>query len=1032
MRKVLITALIFVGLATQFALANKNQEFRSIWVITWEHINRYNSTEENKANVRKILDNIKAANMTSVIWQARQGGTAYYQSSYEPWGFYAGKDGENHVDPGYDPLAYAVEQAHLRGLEIHAWFNVFQTSSTYPGSVAEKHPDWICTNASGKHMTSKRSVSPGLKAVRDYTVDVAMEIVHNYDIDGFHLDYVRWNEYDESDMSPGLTEQEQVSILDGPLSEEKVNSLKKTNGNGRYFYDVEHPASGSVPEGYSSWADWRRASVTKFVAALQDSIKKVKPWVRLSPAALGKYNWSGWNGYEIVFQDAAHWLNEGYIDQLMGMHYHWTTANGFYGMLQGDCPNCWGNYVQKGVNAGRMYTVGPGSYILHEQKVWHNHPSIIEKARTVDWVDGFQFFSYGNWEDYDYWDDAAGSFFANKTKIKPHTWLSTNSPDAPTIELNKIDDLKYSIGVTPATTGENAWYAVYRSEDDNIDPDNDKILEIGYGSNGFTYVDVNDGSQDFNGKYRYYATVLNRFWNESPQSLVMLSDSIPSLPPALVSSNPAEGDSIAVDAKIVLNFSKAIDLGSAENAFSLEPQIDFSSVTWSADKKMVTFAFAENLPFDTQFTLSVDDTLRDINGVKIQPGGYQLHFKTLKVDNVAPVIVQQYPMAGDTKVDTRQFITVTFNELIDAETLTDVNVVLYEGIKKTPITIKINNLDNKSILSILPQHELSQNTEYAMFLSKNIADTTGNILGKNVVNSFTTGEEHYTKVKVIESFTNPTGWWQPNGSGSTVGLIVHESGFGFTKDVTAIGKDAASLKFSWDESASLHLLREYLPPNEPKNKPFDTTYTVQTYVFGDGSNAKFRIALDEGNMSGNNFSYVGTEVMKWVTIDWYGWRLVEWKLTDEDAIGTWISNDNKITESTCRMDSYQLSYESGVSAQKGRIYLDELRVVKKSKEPSSIDNSGGNAQPQAFTLFQNYPNPFNPVTKIKFNLSEAAKTVVTVYDMRGRVITKLHDGYLNAGLHQLAFNAAGLASGIYIYEVRSGVFIQRKKMTLLK
>jgi len=76
------------------------------------------------ARVRAILDDHSSANMNAVLFQARQSGTAYYNSSYEPWGYYAGYE-----DPGYDPLAYAIEQAHARGLELHAWFNVFASAS---------------------------------------------------------------------------------------------------------------------------------------------------------------------------------------------------------------------------------------------------------------------------------------------------------------------------------------------------------------------------------------------------------------------------------------------------------------------------------------------------------------------------------------------------------------------------------------------------------------------------------------------------------------------------------------------------------------------------------------------------------------------------------------------------------------------------------------------------------------------------------------------------------------------------------------
>ena len=155
------------------------------------------------------MDDHVDANMNAVIFQVRQGGTAYYESSYEPWGYYAG-----YQYPGYDPLAVAIEEAHSRGLELHAWFNVFQTSSTFSGTPAAENPEWVCRDQNGNSMSSYRSLSPGLEDVRKYTVNVAMEIVRNYDIDGLHLDYVRWNEHTNSQRNNVTIEQE-LKRLDG-------------------------------------------------------------------------------------------------------------------------------------------------------------------------------------------------------------------------------------------------------------------------------------------------------------------------------------------------------------------------------------------------------------------------------------------------------------------------------------------------------------------------------------------------------------------------------------------------------------------------------------------------------------------------------------------------------------------------------------------------------------------------------------------------------------------------------------------------
>ena len=122
--------------------------------------------------------------------------------------------------------------------------------------------------------------------------------------------------------------------LERPLTEEEADNLLQMQSS-RYLYDVEHPYSAGIPAGYASWEEFWLGSVTEFVRTLHDSIQSVKPWVRLSPAALGKYRWGSWQGYGTVYQDAALWYNEGYVDQLTPMHYHWTSGSSFYDMLNG-------------------------------------------------------------------------------------------------------------------------------------------------------------------------------------------------------------------------------------------------------------------------------------------------------------------------------------------------------------------------------------------------------------------------------------------------------------------------------------------------------------------------------------------------------------------------------------------------------------------------------------------------------------------------------------------------------------------------
>ncbi|MDZ7319583.1 MAG: family 10 glycosylhydrolase [candidate division KSB1 bacterium] len=1037
MKRIFIVIALFL-LSQQNLLGGKNQEFRATWVITWEHISAGKPAEQNKALVRKILDNHHQANMNAVLWQCRQSGTAYYNSSFEPWGYYAG-----YSHPGYDPLAYAVEEGHKRGMEVHAWFNVFQASSTQAGAPAAVHPEWICRDRDGNPMTSYICLSPGLAAVREYTIKVAMEIVRNYDIDGLHLDYVRWNEYSSPMVSSGLKKPgAEESVLDGMITEDQLEALTQSTGS-RYLYDIEHPYSSGVPQGFSSWEEWWRWSVTEFVRTLHDSIQAVKPWVRLSAAALGRYNWGPWQGYGDVHQDAALWFNEGYVDQLAPMHYHWTTGQGFYDMLVGAPPQCWGPYIQKGIQEGRLFSVGPGSYIFAEQKIWYRHPEVVEKIRTIPWVDGCQFFSYGSWEDYDYWEEAAATFFNRKTKIRPIKADPMTAPAAPAIAIDKIDSLNYQITVTPPPSIQaDQRFALYRSPDDLFDPTEDEILDIHFGKGSYSFNDHFTGQQDYNGIYYYAATTLDRFWNESAVSNAVHTEPIPSLPPTVIASNPAEGDTIPVNSTIVFYFSKTMNQSSFAGAITFNPVAELEQLIWNAANKSLTLDVKGNLAFDTEYTVTIGNLATDVNGRSLDGNGdgiagdpFSLRFRTRAIDNAGPTIVSSYPdfdrETPDFDVD--NVIGVVFDELINPATVLDTTLVL----SKDGVTIKtqtmVTAVGDRSVINLKGYEPLLPASDYLLQLRNTITDTTGNLIASSREVLFRTALERYTEIKLIDNFTNTGFWEQPNYSGSTSGIVVANTSFGYSKEVylpgsatAPVNKRSAFIAYEWMTTppSGGYLLREYLSNGAPRDVRFDNTYILQCYVYGDGSRNKFRFSLRE--VDGQGYPL---EVSKWVTIDWYGWRLIEWDLSDPNGVGTWLGNEIMDGKSYY-VDSFQLTHDDAGTFS-GKIYVDNLRAVKKSAEPVGVPDEPS-AIVTGFQLFQNYPNPFNPSTTIPFDLPIAGRVVLKVFDLLGRNVATLVDGQLTAGHHEIPFDGRQLASGVYFYRLEVDGTAKHRTMVLVK
>lgn len=359
------------------AFSAPHREFRGMWVITWEIFKKdgeFLREQALKDRIDEILINAKKAGLNALMWQVRQGAAVYYPSSIEPWGKWL-----KHQSPGFDPLAYAIAKAKEHQLEIHAWINTFEARETIPGTVGVDHPEWISRDELNRPMPGAVTLSPGLKEVREHITNVVKELVTNYAVDGIHFDYIRWSEYAWSDFK----------------------ELKPDFG-----FDYRHRFVDGVPEGYLTWQDWRRASVNNFIMKASSVIKSIRPNITISVAAVGQYDWGVWNGYHAVYQDVGLWLKEGWIDHVMGMNYYWHTYQTMHDHLIGGCPNCWQRPLKDGLERGGRFTVGIGSLMMKQKGLWHEHPEVVRAIREAKYASGFQFFSYGDFEEMDYFETA--------------------------------------------------------------------------------------------------------------------------------------------------------------------------------------------------------------------------------------------------------------------------------------------------------------------------------------------------------------------------------------------------------------------------------------------------------------------------------------------------------------------------------------------------------------------------------------------------------------------------------------------------
>ena len=286
--KILIAILL---LFAPYTHAQKH-EVRAVWLTTiggidWPH--SYSAPAQ-KRELTQILDQLKRVNVNTVLVQTRVRGTTIYPSALEPWdGCLSGNPGRS---PGYDALQLVVDECHRRGMECHAWVVTIPLGKWNKlGCVQmrKKYPALV------RHIGEDGFMDPTLPETGDYLARFCSEITRNYDIDGIHLDYIRY-----------------------PETWPKAGRKKGTKGS---KLTVESSQT-------------KRDNITSIVRKIHRAVKSEKPWVKLSCSPIGKsgdlsrYRSGGWNAYYAVYQDAQGWLRDGLMDQLYPMMYF--RGNNFY------------------------------------------------------------------------------------------------------------------------------------------------------------------------------------------------------------------------------------------------------------------------------------------------------------------------------------------------------------------------------------------------------------------------------------------------------------------------------------------------------------------------------------------------------------------------------------------------------------------------------------------------------------------------------------------------------------------------------
>lgn len=497
-------------------------------------------------------------------------------------------------------------------------------------------------------------------------------------------------------------------------------------------------------------------------------------------------------------------------------------------------------------------------------------------------------------------------------------------------------------------------------------------------------------------------------------------------PPKVLSTVPAANDSLYPGVEsLVINFSRQMDRTSVENNISFNPPAAVT-YTWSNQDRTVSIN-TSNFSFNSiyQVTISGSATgkyghLFDGNGDGIGGDPMTFSIKTKVQDVTAPLVVDVYPQMNATNVELRPVVNFAFDERINTSTLSGKFRIIRNSTQTNATGIlRHYYVKDRSALNFFVTTPLIENESYTIQLLPGVEDIFGNPMTAQVEYGFTTGISNYTSRTIIDNFeTGINNWFQPTASGSTVGVIADQTKISLSTTVINLNTQSTRsmmLEYGWNTSASNWLIREFFSPVQPQ---FGATGLMQVFLFGDGSNNKFRFAVRE--VTTNTF-----EVSPWYDIDWIGWRLVTWNL-DEGQTGTWLGNG--ILEPPLRFDSFQLTYSPG-NAATGAVYFDDIRIA--TFDPVSVETED-DIIPTSFKLEQNYPNPFNPSTTIRFSIPEASFVKLYISDLLGREIESIVNDELSAGNYKVDFNASELASGIYLYTIKAGNHIQTRKMMLLK
>ena len=409
------------------------REFRGAWVATVKNIDWPSkpglSTSEQKAELLAILERAARLKLNAIIFQVRSICDALYASPIEPWSPYLTGTMGKPPQPFYDPLTFAIAEAHKRGLELHAWFNPYRALLKGAGN-----------QPSAKHVSNSRPelvrdygsylwLDPGEKKVQDYSLSVVMDVVKRYDVDGVHFDDYFYP-YPEKERSGRYLEFPDAA------------SWKKFGAGGKLNRD-----------------DWRRENVNAFIERVYNSIKEVKPWVKFGISPFGIWRpgnprqIQGMDSYEQLYGDSRKWLVNGWVDYLAPQLY-WRIDP-----PQQSFPVLLSWWVEQN-QRGRLLFAGLNTAkTAGDTASWPNEEILkqIEITRRYPGISGHIHWNLHSLLQNQLLDARlTKGLYAEPALIPPAEWLDSKKPARPSLHATTRTGGKVRAAWKPAE-GEKAW-----------------------------------------------------------------------------------------------------------------------------------------------------------------------------------------------------------------------------------------------------------------------------------------------------------------------------------------------------------------------------------------------------------------------------------------------------------------------------------------------------------------------------------------------------------------------------------------------